>query len=228
MKVRINNTELKEGHTLPMTLSGRCSACYSLLLRLQKQGIIPADRDLSTVFVNRTGEFAYKCVNSRCEEGGAFYTLKCVLRHRDFKVATMDIELESEAYVTEEGIIDLDHPKMQDFISLHYGPIKDCPGHLDWTGDKSLDGADYLVCSFCAAIYKAFVFSTYNSHERKLNMEHNEFELLVTSGTGNPYPIRRRSPMNDKSTSVKVPKDWCLVISEVDYLGTKFSFWKNM
>lgn len=224
MRIAVNATELKKDHNLPIAVSARCSCCYPMLLQLQAKGLIPADKDLRTIFVDRTGLFAYRCVNSRCPEKSKFETLKCFLRHRDFSLAEMEVNLkDGVVWVDMEGNPDLDHPEMDNYITLKYGPIRDCTGHLEWANSRDInDGAEWLICSDCSASYRSYIFTWYDKITNDLHYAYGDYELIPTNNK-EPWKIHKKEAWVKPVEAYPIPRDWLLAITEVrDNNGSTF------
>ena len=220
-QLKLSTVELKPGHNLPINLSGRCSVCYPVLVGLQRKGLIPSSQDLQTIFINRSNnQFGYRCINSKCQERAKFETLKCFLRHRDFKLVDMTVALSGEVWVdVDTNEINLDDPHMDEYISLHYGPMKDCKGVLDWDNNRNLDGSEWLKCTECDAKYRAFVFGYYSNLTNSLTREHTEYELLPQAENV-PWKVHKKEAWIDAKGAMPVPLDWTAAITEVRYNGS--------
>jgi hypothetical protein len=220
-------TQLREEHFLPMAMMGRCSSCYPYLHKLQKEGLIPADKNLCTIFVNRSSSFGYRCINARCPDKYDFQTFRCMLQHRNFQDARMNISLKDEVWLdVDTQQLDLDHPEMiKNHIEMNYGPLQDCNGFLDWDGTRDVDdGADWLKCNVCDAKYRTYILSYYNSLSNEYSYIQREYELILPQTAYRPMKIHRRSFSEPLKNSADVPMDWFMWISEIRFKGLNFSF----
>lgn len=230
MSQRIDLAELKEGVTVPFFVSGRCPSCYPRLLNMKRKGLIPKDSEIDTVVVDRTRLFGYRCINPKCENRRenmilvgpvtqdiagttAHETLKCFLRQRDFDLASMGLKFEDEVWVDRNGHVDLDDPHMERYISLTYGPLRDCAGTLEWDDYRDEDGAEWLKCSSCDAKYKSYVLSYTSSVTGRRHRDHLLYELIPTDGRG-AWRMHKRGSDSPTHT-FDVPLDWALTVTEI-------------
>ncbi len=142
---------LRLGHAMPLEVDRECVRC----------GLSPHFPH-GSLFVNVLQDLYTQCANPGCLNSHIRKPLPCFLKHRDYSLQTMTMDVNvEEGLILKEAERQIKGSAIQvlepDFDNRRYdpvlqeGPYQDCIGDLTW--DDGPRGETWLRCMKCTATY---------------------------------------------------------------------------